>query len=69
MTDEFLSQTELGQIFGVSSHRMGKWLVDLGLRYKNKKPSRPAFENGFVHQRGLGKDQDNAGVGKGGARY
>lgn len=51
MTDEFLSLTELGKVYGVSSHKMGKWLMTLGLRDKNKKPSRAAFENGFVQQR------------------
>ena len=51
MSDEFLSLTELGKEYGVSSHKMGKWLIDLGLRDRNKKPSRAAFENGFVQQR------------------
>jgi hypothetical protein len=52
MNDEFLSMTELGKLYGVSSHKMGKWLVDVGLRDKNKKPSRAAFEHGFVEQKG-----------------
>jgi len=43
--------TELGKLYGVSSHRIGKWLMDLGLRSNDKKPSRMAFENGFVEQR------------------
>lgn len=51
MADEFMSMTELGKLFAVSSHKMGKWLVDLGLRDGNKKPSRAAFEYGFVEQR------------------
>jgi hypothetical protein len=51
MNDEFLSMTELGKLYGVSSHKMGKWLVALGLRDNNKKPSRSAFENAFVQQR------------------
>ena len=51
MTDEFLSLTELGKLYGVSSHKMGKLLMDLGLRDKSKKPSRTAFENRFVQQR------------------
>lgn len=51
MTDECLSLTELGKLYGVSNQQVGKWLTVLGLRDKNKKPSRSAFENGFVQQR------------------
>ena len=51
MSDEFLSMTELGKLYGVSSHKIGKWLVELGLRDNNKKPSKAAFENGYVQQR------------------
>ena len=51
MSDDFLSQTELGKLYGVSSHKIGKWLLDLGLRTKDNKPSRTAFEAGFVDQR------------------
>jgi hypothetical protein len=47
----FLSLTELGHIYGVSRNRMGKWLVDLGLRTKEKKPSRAAFDGDYVDQR------------------
>jgi hypothetical protein len=48
---EFLSLTELGQIYGVSRIKLGQWLVDLGLRTAQKKPSRAAFAGGFVDQR------------------
>lgn len=48
---EFLSLTELGQIYGVSRNKVGQWLVDLGLRTQEKKPSRAAFNGGFVDQR------------------
>lgn len=51
MSDGFLSMTELGKLYGVSSHKMGKWLMELGLRDRNKKPSRMAHEKGFVEQR------------------
>ena len=50
MSDEFLSMTELGKFYGVSSHKMGKWLVDLGFRTKYMKPSKAAFEGGLVNQ-------------------
>jgi hypothetical protein len=51
MADEFLSLTELGRLYGVSSHMMGRWLVALGLRTREKKPSRDAFQGGYVSQR------------------
>ena len=47
---EYLSLTQLGQIYVVSRNKVGQWLVDLGLRTKEKKPSRPAFDGGFVDQ-------------------
>jgi hypothetical protein len=41
------SQSQLGQIFGVSSHVIGDWLCQIGLRDKEtRKPSKNAhFEN------------------------
>lgn len=48
---EFLSLTELGQIYGVSRNKVGEWLIDLGLRTREKKPSKMAFDAGFVEQR------------------
>jgi hypothetical protein len=38
MQDEFLSQTELGKLYGVSSHTVGQWLKDAGLRDQKGKP-------------------------------
>jgi hypothetical protein len=49
---KFLSLTELGRLYGVSRNKIGQWLVDLGLRTKDKKPSARAFNEGFVDQRG-----------------
>jgi hypothetical protein len=51
MNDDYLSLTELGRLYNVSSHRVGKWLVSLGLRTREKKPSESAFSGGFVSQR------------------
>ena len=48
---EFLSLTELGHIYGASRNKVGQWLVDLGLRTKEMKQSRAAFDGGFVDQR------------------
>lgn len=51
MTGEYFSQTELGRLYGVSSHKIGSWLVELGLRNAQKKPSAKAFDGGFVSRR------------------
>ncbi len=48
---EFLSLTELGQIYGVTRNKVGAWLVELGLRTTDKKPSKTAFDSGYVEQR------------------
>jgi len=48
---EFMSQTELGQLYNVSSHKIGKWLMACGLRTSEKKPSAKAFSEHFVEQR------------------
>lgn len=52
MNDTFLSLTDLGRLFGVSSHKIGKWLKQVGLRTSANKPSPRAFKEGFVDQRG-----------------
>ena len=42
------SQKQLGELFGVSSHEIGKWLVKVGLRdEKSGKPTRDAHEGGY----------------------
>ena len=41
-TYEFLSLTQLGVLFEVSNQKVGKWLVALGLRTVDHKPSRAA---------------------------
>jgi hypothetical protein len=52
MSEVFLSLTELGKLYGVSSHQIGKWLKQVGLRTKDNKPSPRAFKEGYVEQRG-----------------
>jgi hypothetical protein len=43
-----LTQTQLGSLFGASSHEVGKWLVEVGLRdKKTKKPTDAAHRGGF----------------------
>ena len=45
---QFLTQTQLGSLFGASSHEIGKWLTDVGLRdKKTKKPTNEAHRGGF----------------------
>ena len=49
--NEYLSLTELGRLYGVSSHVVGRWLKGLGLRTECGRPSREAFAQGYVTQR------------------
>jgi len=42
MKREYLSQTEIGTIYGVSSHVVGKWLKSLDLRDQNGHPTNKA---------------------------
>ena len=51
MADEYMSLTDLGKLYGVSRVKIGEWLVEVGLRTKEKKPSKTAFDGGFVEQR------------------
>lgn len=48
---EYLSLTEIGRLYGVSSHVVGRWLKGLGLRKQDGKPSADAFAQGYVSQR------------------
>ena len=43
----FLTQTQLGRLFGVSSHKIGHWLIEAGLRTEDKRPSDRAHHDGF----------------------
>jgi hypothetical protein len=45
-----MTLTQLGGLFGVTSHEVGKWLVEIGLRTPQKRPSREAFAGGYVEQ-------------------
>jgi hypothetical protein len=42
--------TEIGQLFGVSSHVVGRWLVGIGLRTPEKFPSTKAFKGGYTNK-------------------
>jgi hypothetical protein len=43
----FLTQTQLGKIFGVSSYKIGEWPVQVGLRTEANKPSAEAHRGGY----------------------
>lgn len=45
---EFMTLTQLGELFGESNQKVGKWLLKLGLRTTANKPSREAFGGGYV---------------------
>jgi len=45
---EYMSLTQLGELFGATSHQVGKWLVEIGLRTPNMRPSAEAFRGMFV---------------------
>jgi hypothetical protein len=52
---EFSTMRQLGRLFGVSSHEMGRWLVAIGLRSMDKRPSYDAFDRKFVEQAPTGR--------------
>jgi hypothetical protein len=48
---EFLTMKEVGELFGKTSHAVGKKLKELGLRTADGKPSWQAFERGLCERR------------------
>jgi hypothetical protein len=42
---------EIGRLFGITSHKVGKKLKKVGLRTPQGRPSQRAFEEGYVQQR------------------
>ena len=57
MSDAFFAtQTELGELFDVSSHKIGHWLTEIGLRTREKRPSRAAFDGGYVEKADTGRN-------------
>lgn len=48
---DYLSLTELGKLYGVSSHVVGRWLKGLVLRTDAGQPSPQAFSEDYVSQR------------------
>lgn len=46
--NDFVTLGIIGKVFGVSSHQIGKWLIEIGLRTKELRPTSAAFEGKFV---------------------
>jgi len=44
---KIMSQTQLGRLFGVTSHVVGRWLVEIGLRTSKGRPSTAAHQGGY----------------------
>lgn len=47
---EYMTLTQIGEVFGVSNQQVGKWLAKLGLRTDANRPSREAFDGGYVKE-------------------
>ena len=48
MNNTFCTMRQLGEVFGVSSHVIGRALKQMGLRTQDGKPTYRAQENGLV---------------------
>jgi hypothetical protein len=44
---KLMTQTQIGSLFGTTSHQIGKWLIEIGLRTEGGKPSHKAFEGEY----------------------
>ena len=42
-----MTQTQLGSLFGTTSHKVGRWLVEIGLRTPEGRPSREAYQGRY----------------------
>jgi len=47
---DYLTQTQLGTFFGETSHVVGRWLKEIGLRDAFGQPTRQAFKDGLAKQ-------------------
>ncbi len=52
----YVSQTELGNLFGVTSHRIGQWLREIGWRTSKNKPSQEAFDRDLARPISSGRN-------------
>ncbi len=51
MDKEFVNQTDLGKLFDLTSHQIGRILMRLGLRNPDRTPTQLARERGYCKQR------------------
>jgi hypothetical protein len=45
---EYLTQSQLGQLFGATSHEVGRWLKELGFKRPDNRPSDEAMRSGIA---------------------
>lgn len=51
MSNEYGTMREIGRLFGVTNHTVGRKLKAIGLRTPDGKPSHEAFARGLVEQK------------------
>jgi len=51
MQNDFATMREIGRLFGVTNHTVGRKLKAIGLRTADGKPSHEAFDRGLVGQK------------------
>jgi hypothetical protein len=57
---DYASLTDIGTMFGVTSHVLGRWLSsELGLRTIGRSPTAKAFEQGLVKRVPTGRGSDD----------
>jgi hypothetical protein len=59
ISDEYVSQTDLGTLFGSNSHIIGRILKKLGYRTTDGKPSPLAFQEGLIGLRDYESQPDH----------
>ena len=50
---DYTTMREIGKRFDATSHEVGRWLTELGLRTKFKEPSQEAITGGFCKRRAV----------------
>jgi hypothetical protein len=50
---DYTTMREIGKRFDASSHDVGRWLTEIGLRTQHKEPSREAITGGYCKRRAM----------------
>ena len=50
---DYTTMTEIGKRFDASSHDVGRWLTEIGLRTQFKEPSREAISDGYCKRQAM----------------